>query len=75
MKMEAQSDFDFKGGSRKEYLRVRLSINDEGRSIASLFQNQGSGVMSSVSWADGLAEVEIDDEIISGDLIRINLLN
>jgi molybdopterin molybdotransferase len=75
MKMAAQSDFDFKGGSRKEYLRVRLNINEEGRSIASLFQNQGSGVMSSLSWADGLAEVEIDQEISSGDLVSVNLLN
>ncbi|MFT7687203.1 MAG: molybdopterin molybdotransferase [Candidatus Azotimanducaceae bacterium] len=73
MKVEAQTDFDFKAGNRKEYLRVKLKFNDQGRCIASLFANQGSGIMSSVSWADGLAEVEINGDICQGDRIKINL--
>jgi len=68
------TDFDMKPGSRREYLRVRTAQDDTGQVIVSNFSDQGSGVLSSVSWADGLAEIEIGREIRKGDKVRVILL-
>jgi len=69
------ADFDFKGGGRREYLRVQLHFDATGRSTVTGFHNQGSGVMSSVSWANGLAEIEIGQNVSKGDLVKVLLLN
>ncbi|MBD3648705.1 MAG: hypothetical protein HUJ31_14915 [Pseudomonadales bacterium] len=69
----AAADFDLEGGSRREYLRVRLH-DENGETRAEKFDNQGSGVMSSVVWADGLAEVEIGQQIRKGDPVKVYLL-
>lgn len=49
---------------RQEYLRARF---DEGRVLP--FANQSSGVLSSASWANGLAVVPPDTQVTEGDLI------
>ncbi len=64
-----EADFDFKGGRRKEYLRVRAEVSRD-RVLLKKFSEQGSGVMSSVSWANALAEVEVDQHVRSGDKLR-----
>ncbi|MDO5657421.1 MAG: bifunctional molybdopterin-guanine dinucleotide biosynthesis adaptor protein MobB/molybdopterin molybdotransferase MoeA [Paracoccus sp. (in: a-proteobacteria)] len=56
-----------KGPGRREYLRARL--NAEG--AAEVFASEGSGLISGLSWAEGL--VELDDparEIHPGDRVR-----
>ncbi len=53
-----------KPGKREEYLRVRLS---KGRLEA--FPKQGSGVLSSAVWADGLAQVPAGARISPGDVV------
>jgi len=63
------ADFDWNGVKRQEYLRVRLRQED-GKTIAQLYSHQGSGVLSSASWADGLVEVAIDTKIKKGDTVR-----
>ncbi len=70
----ANADFDMPAGSRREYVRVRLHPKDDGTIKAELYPEQGSGVMSSVSWADALAEVDIDQEVRYGDRLKIYLL-
>ena len=35
-----------------------------------LFQNQGSGVLTSLAWGDGLADVASGQAIVPGDLVR-----
>jgi molybdopterin molybdotransferase len=45
---------------RSEYLRAR--INDEGR--VDVFGSEGSGRISSLSWADGLVEIGFDEALI-----------
>ena len=64
-----RSGFEWKGIKRQEYLRIRIS-HDDSRQFAELFPNQGSGVLSSVSWADGLVIVEPETDIHVGDVVR-----
>jgi molybdopterin molybdotransferase len=63
------ADFDFGAGSRRQYLRVRAQASDQGH-LLKRFDNQGSGVMSSVSWANALAQVEMGQSVKSGDKLR-----
>jgi len=49
---------------RQEYLRARF---EDGRVMP--FANQSSGVLSSASWANGLAVVPPDTQVAEGDLI------
>jgi len=67
-KVMAKADFNWPGGSRQEYLRVHIErINNE--PVASLYSHQGSGVLSSASWADGLIEVAAGQTVSPGDSI------
>ena len=59
-----------KPGKRREYVRVRLQTDADGEHSAILYPNQGSGVLSSVCWADGLAEIREDSIIAPGDKLR-----
>jgi len=62
------ADFDWPSVKRQEYLRVRIE-QDAAAVVARLFPHQGSGVLSSVSWADGLVEVPVDKAIKKGDTV------
>ena len=66
--------FSFKAGSRREYLRVRIDGTESGPPSLKKFANQGSGVMTSVAWADGLAEVEIGQQVEPGDILPVYLI-
>jgi molybdopterin molybdotransferase len=63
------ADFEFTAGSRREYLRVRMEPKN-GSLVLTRFENQGSGVMSSVSWANALAEVKEGQVVKPGDRLR-----
>ena len=62
------ADFDWPAVKRQEYLRVQL-IEREGQAVAQLYPHQGSGVLSSASWADGLVEVQMNKAISTGDVV------
>lgn len=62
------ADFDWPQIKRQEYLRVRL-IQKDSQLLAQIYPHQGSGVLSSASWADGLVEVTTDKEIKKGDAV------
>lgn len=64
-----KADFDWPKVQRQEYLRVRL-ITKDNQSVAQLYSHQGSGVLSSVSWADGLVEVAVGVETKKGDPVN-----
>jgi len=64
------ADFSFKGGGRREYLRVQIQ-NIEGQTRLAKFTNQGSGIMTSVVWADALAMVEAGQVVQPGDRLTI----
>jgi molybdopterin molybdotransferase len=51
---------------RREFLRVRR--NAEGG--LDLYRNQGSGVLTSLAWGDGLADIAPGQAVQPGDLVR-----
>ncbi len=62
-----RADFDWpKPDKRREFLRVR--VNAAGG--LDLFDNQSSGVLTSVVWADGLLDNPAGQAIARGDLVR-----
>jgi molybdopterin molybdotransferase len=62
-----RADFDWpKPDRRNEFLRAR--INDAGG--LDLFANQGSGVLTSTVWADGLVDNPPGQAIRRGDIVR-----
>ena len=52
-------------GTRQEYLRVRVQQRD-GEPVAVLFDDQSSSVLTSLSWADGLAIVPVSTIVQAG---------
>ena len=67
--LSMRSGFEWRGVTRQEYLRVRVKYDESG-AYAELYPHQGSGVLSSVSWADGLVVVEPEKMINTGDIVR-----
>jgi molybdopterin molybdotransferase len=62
-----RADFDWpKADRRNEFLRAR--INDAGG--LELFPNQGSGVLTSTVWGDGLIDNPPGQTIARGDTVR-----
>jgi len=62
-----RADFDWeKPDVRREFLRVKLNAAGG----LDLFANQGSGVLASAAWADGLADNPPKQVIKRGDLVR-----
>ena len=62
-----RADFDWtKPDRRNEFLRAR--VNDAGG--LDLFPNQGSGVLTSTVWADGLIDNPPGQAIAKGDIVR-----
>jgi molybdopterin molybdotransferase len=64
-----QAGFSYRAKHRREYVRVRLRQDAE-TLIAESFARQGSDVMRSVAWSDGLVEVAEDSDIEPGDTVR-----
>ena len=61
------ADFDWpRPDVRREFLRARL--NDDGR--VELFSNQGAGVQSSLTWANGLVDNPPGQAVKKGDIVR-----
>ncbi|MHB1331145.1 MAG: molybdopterin molybdotransferase MoeA [Sulfuriferula sp.] len=66
-----QATFDWtKPGQRREFLRARLTTSESGAVRAELFPNQGSGVLTSAVWADGLVDIDIGQTVTHGELVR-----
>ncbi|MEY4563865.1 MAG: hypothetical protein RLZZ618_3142 [Pseudomonadota bacterium] len=61
-----RADFDWPADRRREFLRVRR--NGEGG--LDRFANQGSGVLTSAVWGDGLLDNPPNTPIARGDLVR-----
>ena len=67
--LSIRSGFEWKGIKRQEYLRVRVRQDGSG-AYAEIYPQQGSGVLSSASWADGLVVVEPEKAINTGDILK-----
>ncbi|MDP3978906.1 MAG: molybdopterin molybdotransferase MoeA [Pseudomonas sp.] len=57
-----------KANGRRQYLRARLEAQD-GQMRVCLHPQQGSAMLTSACWADGLALVEVDQTLEEGDLL------
>jgi len=68
VKMTVIADFEWPSLKRQEYLRVRLIESDKGL-LATLYPHQGSGVLSSACWADGLVEASMGEAIQKGERV------
>jgi molybdopterin molybdotransferase len=68
--IKVQANFDCKRARpRREYARVRLDYST-GSAQANLFPKQGSDVMSSIVWADGIIEIPEDRTFTAGELLN-----
>lgn len=54
---------------RREFIRVRQVRADDGSVCLERWPNQGSGVMSSVAWADGLVDIAPGRTITKGQTV------
>ncbi|MEN8213721.1 MAG: gephyrin-like molybdotransferase Glp [Pseudomonadota bacterium] len=54
---------------RREYVRARLQTGADGQPEISIYGHQGSGVLSSTSWAHGLAVLEEGSTVAKGDSV------
>lgn len=63
------ANFEKKLSTREDYIRVKLLINESRELCADCFPNLSSGVMSSLSWADGLVRQAVDTSITYGDKV------
>ena len=69
--MSAKAGFDrFNKGQRKEYLRARLDVEENGSQSVEIFSNQSSGMLSSACWANGYVPIKPGQKISFGDLIE-----
>jgi molybdopterin molybdotransferase len=57
-------------GSRLEFLRVRLAEDTQGGQVLEAFGNQGSSIMTSLAWADGLAEIPAGETVSNGQWLK-----
>jgi molybdopterin molybdotransferase len=65
-----KADFDWPAQKgRTEFLRVRCTHHPNGEITAQRWPNQGSGVMSSLMWADGLVRAPENTAIKHGDQV------
>ncbi|MEW6728322.1 MAG: gephyrin-like molybdotransferase Glp [Pseudomonadota bacterium] len=55
---------------RREFARARITADQR----VELYANQGSGILSSLTWADALAEIPEHVTIAHGDLVHVHLL-
>ena len=65
-----RADFDWpKPDSRREFLRARLVVDNEGKTVVQIYPNQDSGVLTSTVWADGFVEIPENQTVSRGDTV------
>jgi molybdopterin molybdotransferase len=62
--------FDWpKSGARREFVRARLEPQPQGGLGVTIYPNQGSGVLTSTVWGEGLAEIRENTTVARGAMI------
>jgi molybdopterin molybdotransferase len=59
-----------KSGPRREFVRARLELQPDGSLGVTIYPNQGSGVLTSAVWGEGLAEIREGTTVARGDRIK-----
>ena len=68
--IKVKANFECKRAKpRREYARARID-HSENTPVANLYPKQGSDVMSSIVWADGLVEIPENKTFESGELLN-----
>ena len=57
-------------GDRRDFARGRITPDQR----VELYANQGSGILSSLTWAEGLVEIPEHATVAPGDLVDVHLL-
>ncbi len=69
--LTAETAFDWpKPNTRREFARARLEIGENGKAYVSIFPSRSSGVLSSVTWANGLAVILENQTLKHGDPVQ-----
>ncbi len=69
--IQAVAGFDWtRPDKRQEYARARLEKNEDGQLIAKVYPSRSSGVLSSVTWADGLVVISPGEIIHKGEPVN-----
>ena len=69
--LPVSADFDWpKPDSRREFLRARLALDANGQTVAQLYPNQDSGVLTSTVWADGFVEIAENQTVRAGESVN-----
>jgi molybdopterin molybdotransferase len=63
------ADFKWTAGKRREFVRARLVSNADGQTVAQIYHHQGSGVLASTSWSDGLIMIPEGISVQPGDRV------
>jgi molybdopterin molybdotransferase len=67
----AKADFDWaKPDKRREFARARLELDDQGQARVSVFRSRSSGMLSSLTWANGLAVIPEQQTLAQGDSVQ-----
>ncbi|MCP4077764.1 MAG: molybdopterin molybdotransferase MoeA [Gammaproteobacteria bacterium] len=68
---QVMANFEWpKPDRRREFTRAKITRNNNNQLQASLYPNQGSGVLMSTSWADGFVDIAEDTTVTSGDQVN-----
>ena len=72
----ARAGFDWpKAEKRREFARARLELDEQGEARVSLYSSRSSGVLNSLTWANGLAILPEQQTLSRGDMVRFIPLN
>ncbi|MCW8906375.1 MAG: molybdopterin molybdotransferase MoeA [Sedimenticola sp.] len=67
----ARADFDWpRPEKRREFARARIQPDEEGVARVSLYSSRSSGVLNSLTWANGLAILPEQQTLTRGDMVR-----
>ncbi|MFC1602638.1 gephyrin-like molybdotransferase Glp [Pseudomonadota bacterium] len=67
----ATTDFDWtKPDKRREFARARLELDSNGTAHVSLFKSRSSGMLSSLTWANGLAVIPEQQTLSKGEKVQ-----
>ncbi len=57
-------------GPRREFVRARIEPQADGAAAVVIYPNQGSGVLTSAVWGEGLAEIREGSTVARGDRVK-----
>ena len=64
-----KADFKWAAGKRREFVRARLIQDSDAQTVAQIYHHQGSGVLASTTWSDGLIMIPEGVSIEPGERV------